>query len=125
VFLKPKTTKPAPYQEASLSHQQQITWSVTAMNSITSSKKYRNNNSTAGQRQRLINAVKDRGQRGLTTIYARERLDCMHAAGRIEELRKLGWNIATVWTTTVNAQGNKHRNARYVLMSTQKKKVAA
>ncbi|MBK8970498.1 MAG: helix-turn-helix domain-containing protein [Hahellaceae bacterium] len=53
----------------------------------------------------------------MTTIEAREQLDVMQPAPRIFELRKMGLKILTIWTTSINAQGKKHRNARYVLMS--------
>lgn len=83
------------------------------------------NNSVSSQRGRLISSLKDRGSKGVTTIYARESLDCMHVSMRILELRRQGWGIVTMWATTENAQGHAHRNARYVLMSHRKKEAAA
>lgn len=74
------------------------------------------NHSTAAQRTRLLKALKIANQEGVTTIQAREQLDIMSPASRVQELREQGYNIQTVWTTGENAQGNKHRNARYVLV---------
>ncbi|MFP5441357.1 MAG: helix-turn-helix domain-containing protein [Gammaproteobacteria bacterium] len=50
-----------------------------------------------------------------TTIQLRELCNAMHPAGRIKELRRSGWSIATVWTLEHDAQGRAHRCARYVL----------
>ena len=74
------------------------------------------------QRQLLVSALTQAGATGVTTIEAREGLDIMMPAARVCELRKMGWHIATVWTTSENAQGRKHRNARYVLMAAPKRK---
>lgn len=73
------------------------------------------------QRQLLVRALTLAGATGVTTIEAREALDIMMPAARVCELRKTGWHIATVWTTSENAQGHKHRNARYVLMAAPKR----
>ena len=73
-------------------------------------------NSAEIQRKIISQALARVGAQGITIIDARERLDVMHPAARVRELRARNWDIATVWTTTENAQGNKHRNARYVLM---------
>ena len=75
------------------------------------------NSSAIAQRHRIVEALLLRGSRGLTTIEAREELDCMYVSARILELRQMGWHIPTVWTTSENAQGNKLRNARYVLIT--------
>ncbi|KZY61353.1 MULTISPECIES: helix-turn-helix domain-containing protein [unclassified Oleiphilus] len=74
-------------------------------------------NSTSAQRTRLLNALKERSNEGVTTIYAREQLDIMSPAPRIMELREMDWDIRTVWTTEENSRGYKHRNARYVLVN--------
>lgn len=77
-----------------------------------------NDNSTSAQRSKLLNALVQAGPVGVTTIVAREDLDVMQPAPRVFELRHwLGFDIFTAWTTSVNAQGKKHRNARCVLMS--------
>ncbi|MCH2160102.1 MAG: helix-turn-helix domain-containing protein [Oleiphilaceae bacterium] len=74
-------------------------------------------NSTSAQRSRLLQALLTRSTKGVTTIYARETLDIMSPASRLLELRKLGFDIRTVRVTEENAQGHKHVNARYVLIS--------
>jgi len=68
------------------------------------------------QRSRILKELESAGNEGRTTIQLREQLDIMHPGGRISELRENGYQIHTVWTVTENAQGHKHRNARYVLM---------
>lgn len=80
------------------------------------------NNSVKAQRQRILEALKEAGPQGLTTLQIREDLDAMHAGGRVMELRRQGHDIRTIWTVDVNAQGNTHRVARYVLLA---EKVAA
>lgn len=77
-------------------------------------------NSCAAQQTRLLNALIKRGSLGHSTIEAREELDIMHPGGRIKELRRKGHEIMTVWTTTTNAQGHKHRCGRYVLIELSK-----
>jgi Helix-turn-helix domain len=52
----------------------------------------------------------------ITTTDAREVLDILHPAARIQELRELGHNIITYWQT-VDTGKAKHRVARYVLLS--------
>ncbi len=74
-------------------------------------------NSTVAQLSRLLKALREAGAQGITTIQAREKLDVMMPAARVHELRHTeGFNIQTIWQTSENAQGHKHRNARYVLM---------
>ena len=67
------------------------------------------------QRARILKALEIAGKDGMSTIELREALDILHPAGRVQELRESGHQIATVWTVTANAQGNTHRCARYVL----------
>lgn len=81
------------------------------------SKKQHNDNSTAGQRARLLDALIDAGAMGLSTIELRESLDVMSPAPRVLELRELGFQIETFWVVGENSQGNKHRCARYVLIN--------
>lgn len=73
-------------------------------------------NDTKSQRQILIGTLQAAGSAGVTTIEARERLGVMHPGARVLELRRMGWEIATVWSITESARGRKHRNARYVLV---------
>ncbi|MEP2759025.1 MAG: helix-turn-helix domain-containing protein [Hyphomicrobiales bacterium] len=52
-------------------------------------------NGTAAQRNRLLKALQ---LNSINTIEAREYLGIMHPAGRIKELRDLGFNIQSVPT---------------------------
>lgn len=70
------------------------------------------NTSAAAQRARILDSL-SRGS--LTTLEARRLLDVLHPAARVMELRRLGHNIATVWTTDITSEGNEHRVARYIL----------
>lgn len=81
------------------------------------SKKQPHDNSTAGQRARLLDALIDVGPSGLSTIELRENYDIMSPAPRVLELRALGFQIETFWIVGENSQGNKHRCARYVLIN--------
>lgn len=72
-------------------------------------------NSAASQRQRLLEALR---QRSLSTLDARRELDVMHPAARVMELRQEGANIITHWSREPTECGGLHRVARYVLLST-------
>ena len=78
-------------------------------------KKLDDNNSHA-QQARILEALQEAGGQGLTTLQIREELNCLHPAGRVQELRIRGYVIHTLWTTTEDHLGRKHRVARYVLM---------
>lgn len=69
-------------------------------------------NSAEAQRQRLIGALK-RG--AVNTVIGRKVYDILHVAGRIMELRKMGWPIETHWISFPTEQGRMHRVAQYVL----------
>ena len=69
------------------------------------------------QRARILKHLEDAGSKGASTIELREQLDILHPAGRVNELREEGHKVNTRWTVTENAQGKKHRNARYVLIN--------
>lgn len=74
-------------------------------------------NSTADQCLRLHAVLQEVAGIGITTIQAREQHDIMAPAARVWELRhNNGLNIVTVRTQAINAQGNSHTNARYVLL---------
>ncbi len=74
------------------------------------------NTDTIAQLARLLKALMENPQ-GITTIQAREELNVMAPAARIYELRhNYGYRIETIYTFTEDAQGNKHRNARYILL---------
>lgn len=69
------------------------------------------------QRARILKYLEKLGSSGVSTIEIREKLDVLHPAGRIKELREEGHKIITRWTVTENIFGLAHRNARYVLVS--------
>jgi len=76
------------------------------------------NHSTVIQRRKLISALIEAGNKGLTTIECREGLDIMMPAARVHELRHGdGYNIQLVRSLSVNAQGNEHLCGRYILLS--------
>ncbi len=78
----------------------------------------RKDNSAASQRQRILDYLYIHNR--LSTITAREELDVMHPAARVKELKdKFGFagRIVTEWRVDTNEQGNRHRNALYVLLS--------
>lgn len=72
-------------------------------------------NSTASQRSRILADLILKQSDGLTTLQARHRLDVMHPGMRVCELRKRGYQIATIWTRDYTPEGNGHRVARYVI----------
>ena len=81
-----------------------------------------NNNNSIAQQARILEALRCSKGQGLTTLQIREELNCLHPAGRIQELRERGYIIHTLWTDTEDHFGRKHRVARYVL--TQQNKAA-
>jgi hypothetical protein len=68
--------------------------------------------STEAQRARLLAALK-RGP--VDTVRAYRVLDILHAPRRVFELRKQGYDIATVWVTRFTEAGEPHRVGQYVL----------
>ena len=52
----------------------------------------------------------------LTTQDLRQDLDIMHPAGRVKELRAIGFDIRTFWERYPTTFGKMHRMARYVYM---------
>jgi hypothetical protein len=70
-------------------------------------------NSAHSQRQRLLQWLREYGS--IDTITARRELDVMHPAARIQELKKRGYLIDTVWIDRPTDCGKLHRVALYVL----------
>lgn len=66
------------------------------------------------QRARILNHLRTVGP--LTTTEARTRLDIMHPAAHVQELRERGHNIIT-HRKTVNTGKGRHRVAEYVLLA--------
>lgn len=69
--------------------------------------------SSDAQRVRLLAALKIGP---VTTLEARQSLNVLHPAGRIQELRDLGYQIVTHWQTDYTSEGHQHRVAKYVLL---------
>ena len=65
------------------------------------------------QHARLLQELRSRY--GVTTSDAREDLAVMHPAGRVRELRAMGYNIRTDMVWIADASGTLHRQALYVL----------
>ena len=76
-----------------------------------------NDNNSHAQRARILNALKEAQNTGLTTLELREELNCLHPCGRVMELRKMGYDTRTIWTNSEDYAGRPHRVARYVLFS--------
>jgi hypothetical protein len=68
--------------------------------------------SAESQRARLLTWLQTAT---ITTLQARKRLDILHPAARIMELRARGHNIITHWATADTGKG-RHRIACYVLL---------
>ncbi len=78
--------------------------------------KSQNDNTLPAQRANIIEGLRVFPE-GLTTIQLRELLDVMSAAPRVFELRHdHGYNIHTEWVWDTNAQGNRHRCGKYILL---------
>ncbi|WP_175878034.1 helix-turn-helix domain-containing protein [Burkholderia sp. BCC0097] len=71
-------------------------------------------NDAAAQRHRILDFLRQYGS--LSTLDARHKIDVMHPAARIMELRRIGVEISTVWTQEATPEGSWHRVARYHLM---------
>lgn len=74
-----------------------------------------NNYSTnfESQRERLLTWLTTST---LTTLQARQELDILHPAARIQELREAGHKIVTHWTEESTGKA-KHRVACYALLA--------
>lgn len=66
------------------------------------------------QRTRLLSALQTQP---VTTLQARQNLDVLHPAARVQELREAGHRIETHWCTEETRPCRFHRVARYVLLS--------
>ena len=71
-------------------------------------------NSVADQRARLLAALRIGP---ISTLDARSRLDVLHPAARIQELREAGHQIVTEWYCQETFVGCPHRVAKYVLLA--------
>ncbi|MBT2988021.1 MAG: helix-turn-helix domain-containing protein [Candidatus Thiodiazotropha sp. (ex Ctena orbiculata)] len=75
---------------------------------------YSYSDSSADQRQRLLNALREGPK---STIWLRRELDIMMPAARVHELRHgQGFNIQTHRCYVHTESGNEHSVAEYVLM---------
>ncbi len=71
--------------------------------------------SAAAQRQRILTHLEKHGR--LTSLYARDHLNCYHPNPRVFELREMGYGIKTEWETVTDSAGNAHRVGCWVLVS--------
>jgi Helix-turn-helix domain len=71
-------------------------------------------NSAKAQRMRMADCLRIGP---VTTLAARSKLDILHPAGRVLEMRKAGWNIVTEWVLEPTDCGKLHRVAKYVLLA--------
>ena len=74
----------------------------------------RKHQSRAMQRAALLKWLQ--AHQRITTLQARNELGIMHPAGRIQELRNAGNDIATDWQWEADATGKEHKQALYVLL---------
>ena len=72
------------------------------------------NNKAVSQRQRLLEFLQSHGR--ISTLEARAKLNVLHPAARIFELRQRGVKILTFWRTDVTPEGFEHSVADYVLL---------
>ncbi|WP_063894744.1 helix-turn-helix domain-containing protein [Burkholderia stagnalis] len=71
-------------------------------------------NSAKAQRARVLAFLHEYGS--LSTLDARHKIDVMHPAARVMELRERGFRIVTIWSREMTPEGGTHRMARYHLM---------
>ena len=65
------------------------------------------------QRLRMLERLRERP---VSTIEARRDLDILHPAGRVLELRRVGYQIHTITLNEQSESGGRHKVARYVLI---------
>ena len=76
------------------------------------------NTTSEAQCARLLEALMQAQDRGVTTIEARTELNIMHPGGRVMELRAEGHRIDKIPVTLFDERGRKHSGvARYVLIA--------
>ena len=73
----------------------------------------RKHQSRAMQRAALLHWLQSHQR--ITTLQARNELGIMHPAGRVQELRDAGNDIATHWQWEADATGKEHKQGLYVL----------
>ncbi|WP_417584626.1 helix-turn-helix domain-containing protein [Nitrincola sp.] len=72
------------------------------------------NQSLAAQRDRLLKHIAMTGH--VSTIEARNNLNILHPAGRIQELRESGHVILLTWEWQNDHEGRPHKIGRYHYM---------
>ena len=75
------------------------------------------NHSASTQRARILDYLRIHNR--MTTLEAREKLDILHPAARVQELRDSGYagQIVTEMQWQENAQGYAHRVGVYVMIN--------
>lgn len=72
-------------------------------------------NNAAVQRKRLLDYLLTHGR--LTSVYAREDLNCYHPNARILELRRSGYGIKTTFSRELDAFDRPHTVGAWTLVS--------
>ncbi len=72
-------------------------------------------NTAAAQRKRLLDHLLTHGR--VTSVYAREALDCYHPNARILELRRMGYGITTTFSRELDAFDRPHVVGVWTLVS--------
>jgi len=76
------------------------------------------NTAAKAQCFRLLTALEEAGDRGISTLEARDYFNILAPAARVHQLRwEHGKNIITRRVRETNAQGHPHYVARYILLS--------
>jgi len=73
--------------------------------------------SAKAQRELLLKALKVVASEGITSHRANTELGIYHPPARIKELRQLGFEILTLWSTIETHLSQPRRVARYVLIA--------
>lgn len=72
-------------------------------------------NSSAAQRKRLLEHLLTHGR--VTSLYAREALNCYHPNARILELRRAGYGIKTTFSREYDSLNRPHTVGVWTLVS--------
>lgn len=73
-------------------------------------------NALVSQRQRILEAMRQRRNKGVSTFYCRGQLGTVSPAARILELKQAGNNIDKYWVFEPDQNQVIHRIACYVLV---------
>ncbi len=77
----------------------------------------------ACQRQRLLNYLNEKFS--ITVNEARVELSILHCPARVLELRKIGYDIRTIWVDEYDQNGIFHRVGRYYFFGNRVTKISS